>query len=279
MSTYPLRRGAAMLTGCALIAAETTINLSHVRVPTDIWWEQPLVLAVAVAGLAQAVAVTVLGMAISQRRWALAAITFLGLAAAVAFSFSTTYERTALAREARALAADRANLPGRVAASRLDSLEEIRDRECKTRGPECRRREADVLEARGEVIAKGRQVSTQALGRFEMVPELALPVMLMLLGFAFIAAVEQPKRRRSSAADSAQTSFPTDMEPPPAARFQPDADDYEAADVTGREAQVASFYRAHVAKHGRAPRHRDVVAATGLPKSTASRYMRRVKQA
>ncbi len=273
MTTYPLRRGAAILTGLALIGAETLINLSHVRDAALVWHEQPLVIAVGVAGIAQAVAVSVLAAALQQRRWLLCLITLLGLSAAVAFSFSATYERTAAAREAKRIAIQQGDKDRRIASIAVATAEQRQAAECVTRGPECRKREVELGEARARLIALPQERETRLLGQLDVVPELALPIMLMLLGFAFIAFVDEPKRREAKpAGDSAQTSFPTDIEPPPAARFQPDADE-----LGERERKVTDFVRAHVQRHGRMPRHREVMQATGLPRATASRYLKRAR--
>lgn len=279
MTTYPLRRGAAMLTGVALIAAETFINLSHIRLPgtalsLESLAEQPLLIAVGVAGLAQAIAVPVMIAAWRQRRPALAIITLVGLLAAVAFTFSTTYERTAGARETRAQQADARNGAQRTASSRVASAKARVAAECVTRGTECRKREAELADAEATAAAQPREITVKALGSLDIVPELALPVMLMLLGFAFVGFVDPPvaATKATRLSDSAQTSFPLDLDPPPAARFQPDADE-----VSEREARVTDFYRAHVRRHGRAPRHADVMRATGLPRATASRYLARAR--
>lgn len=274
MTAY--RKAIALSTGAALIAAETWLAISYIRNPAETWYEQPLVIAVAIAGLAQAVAMSVLSDAWRNGRRGLAVVTVAGLLAAIAFTFSTTYERTAGAREARAIAADQtANSHVRSAQAAAKSAKDRMDTECKVRGPECRRREEEYGKAATVLAAQPALRNVRQLGSLDMVPELALPLMLMLLGFAFIGYAEDGRRpERQSNSDSAQTSFPTDLEPPPAARFQPDADE-----VAERQRKVADFYRAHIVRHGKPPRHADVMRGCALPRSTASRYLAKVAAA
>lgn len=282
MTTYPWLRAAASLTGVALIGAETYTAITYIAEPAATWREtfaQPQVINVTIAGLAQAVAALVMIATWHQRRYLLSVMTAVGLAAAAVFTFVTTYERTTSSREARRIAVEAKNGGGRVAASRVASAEARVAAECVVRGAECRKREAELGEARAALAAQPTALETRQLGRLDMVPEIALPLMMLILGLALIefglapAGRSTPARLRPS--DSAQTSLPS-IEPPPASIFVPDTTPEAPEKVDERERVVSDFVRAYVKRNGRTPRHRDVMRATGLPKATTSRYLARV---
>lgn len=270
MQTYSVRRWLAMATGIAVIGAETLINIGHVRDPAQVWFEQPLVIAVALSGVAQAVAMSVLVGSLRARRWTLATLTLAGLVAAIAFSFTTSYERTASAREAKRISVSKDNGPQLALASKVKTARERKDAECEKRGSECRLREKELGEAEAAYAAAPLQKSDSLLGRFDGVPELALPLMLTLLGFAFIAFAES---------ESQQTSFPAETDEPLPGREQFAWPETVQPDVTERERLVDEFQQAYRAKHGRLPSAGQVHQATGIPRATAHRYQRRLRRA
>lgn len=217
---YTIRHGLAFLAGLTLIGAETWLLLRSVLDLAQPFLDQPYAIAVAVAGLAQAMAAAVLIGAARERRWLLTAFTFCGLVAAIGFTFTTSLERTMAARELRAQQVDRTNSAQRVASSRAASAEQAVAAECVTRGPECRRREAELATARAALMAIPRELRSNPLARLDphgwldLVPEIALPAMLLMLGLSFLAFADPPRSPLSRASEhrtadtSGQSDFP-----------------------------------------------------------------------
>lgn len=195
MKIYHWRMVAATTTGIALIAVETILNLSYVSSLSSLgqwaaWLEQPLLLAIVIAGVAQAVAAVITSATWRARRMVICGLSMIGLISAIAFTFSTTYERTLSTREARVLSRDGDNMHIRSAAARVKDLAQRKNDECATRGPQCRAIEGELMEARAVLAGYGRQVTADQLGRMGIIPDLALPIMMLVLGLAFIAYAE-----------------------------------------------------------------------------------------
>lgn len=196
------RRFIATIAGIGVISAETLINVGHVRVPDLPWQSQTLVIAVAMTGVAQAIALMVMTDSWRRSRYFTALTAALALVAAVAFSTSTTYMRTKGALDANRTAAA---APYNAAKAKVDGLTTRKNDECGKRGPECRKTEGDLTLAQIE-LAKIKAPAASTHGALEIVPELALPLMLLLCGFAFIAYGEGTPDRTE--APRAQYDFP-----------------------------------------------------------------------
>ncbi len=231
-----------------------------------------------------------------------------GTACIVTLSGSRNAE-VAAARADRIIANNQARTDELVrreaAQAMLDKARADMVRECSSgRGPRCAGRQAsiDVYEAAirghdarlaelgpelkpnagyahaGRVFAALPYVTTEAVDITARL-ELIMPFLLVLITeagtivFGNIAfrrhTLAEPTRR-----DSLQTSFPTVMpefDPPPAN----DIDPVGLEEINAREAKVREFVSAYMARHGKPPRHRDVMQACGLPRATASRYRAR----
>jgi hypothetical protein len=268
MAHYDWRRAAATVTGVALIAAETHLNISHVILPgAEAWWQQSLVVAVGVAGVAQAVGGALVPAAFRERRWFAGALTAAGLLAAIAFSFSTTYQRITSAREDQAIAIAATGKTRAAASAIMVSAIEKRDAECKSRGPKCASAEKELAEARVAFAVAPAAKSGRYLGSLEAVPDLALPLMLMLLGFGFLGYAERPK---------AQTSFTADGDLPDPGIFAPiDDTPVPAEQPEAKAARVQSFADGYRARHGRAPSVRTIARGTGIPTTSVHRTLKR----
>lgn len=272
MRTYNVRRAIATIAGIAVIGAETNINFHHVYDRAAELAAQPLAQAILIAGLAQAAAAVIACAATRERRWIIATLATLGLAAAVGFTFATTYERVLQSREDRALTRDADNTAHRATRARIDSLKARAAAECTTRGTECRKREAELTLEQAALAGLGRERTPAMLGPLQIVPDLALPAMLLLLGFAFLGYAEAGRRDDGSS----QTSFPADEHPlPDPGVFAPLEAPPSPAEVEQRRQMVRAFETAYERKHGALPRHRDIMRATGLPKATVSRMRTR----
>ena len=177
-------------------------------------------------------------------------------------------ERTASVREDRGIAIVQTGKTKAAANAIVVSAIEKRDAECQQRGKKCTGAEAELADARVQAAVAQPGKQGGYLGRFEGVSELALPLMLLLLGFAFIAYAEQPSRR-----DSEQTDFPAEGDDPLPGRelFEP----IQHNDPGQRGRKVASFVTEYRARHGRAPRTCEVSKALNLPKASASRWRAR----
>lgn len=186
MPIYAVRRTIATVVALAAISAETLINIGHVRTSALSWAEQPLVIAIAITGVAQAVALMILTDAWKRRRYILASTAFVALASAVALSGTTAYLRTV---KARADVAARDAAPYKAAQAKVAAIKTSADAECAKRGPECRALEGKLREAKVDAATVPAPVAN-ALGALDMVPDLALPLMLLFSAFAFIAYAE-----------------------------------------------------------------------------------------
>ena len=275
MSTYTWRRGAATVAGILCIAAETSLSITHVvMAAAQDWYLQTPVQAVIVAGIAQAIAMIVLCDAWRQRRWIVSLVSLLGLAACVAFTFSTTKDRTAVSRLERLADRDTVNQPRRMAEARVKDLEGRVKAECGKRGSECRRLETELGNERAVLAGYGDAVTVNGLGAFDQVPDYALPLMFLFLSFAFIAYAEAPAEQPVKDNGSSQTSFPVDGGPLPGKEmFEPIVD--TPVDVAARAAAVTRFADEYQRRHGRRPSTRIIEQATGVSRSAVSRYNRR----
>lgn len=265
MGAYNLRRLGAMAAGLAAIATETWINLTYVH-EADGMYLSPVGIAVIVGGGLQAVSMSVMAAAWREGRYLVSLATAFGLAAAVAFTFSQTYERTASAREARQSAIVKHNEPRLQAQAALEVALSAAAAECQSgRGPRCKEAEARADEKRRLLEGTPPLKRMSHLGDLDVVPKLALPLMLLVLGFALVAYGEAA----SQAVDIVARLEAFEASEPPPAKSAPQP---SASEVNERRRMVEEFERAYQAKHGERPRHRDVMRATGLPRATVTRY-------
>lgn len=272
MPTYSIRHAAAMAGGLACIAAETVLNITHVYTLSAQWWLQPLVLAIGVAGVAQAIAASITTAAFRERRWINGIITAAGLIAAITFAFTTSYIRVAETGQERRLDRDsRLNAGKRAIAGRVAALQQSEKAECTTVGPECRKIRGQLVEARAALSGTGGDaVEVNVLGVYAIVPELALPLMLLLLGLSLIAYAEAPIRDGGSS----QTSFPADDGPLPGKDMFSDPTN-QAAAAQAKAAKVANFAAEYQIRHGRRPSVRTISKAIDMPTTTVHRALKR----
>lgn len=266
MRKYTFRHAVAIIGGIACITAETFLNITHVFAPAHEWWMQPLVIAIGVAGLAQAIAASLMTASFREGRIVVGLITLVGLAIAISFSFATSYMRIAETAQDRRIERDaRLNKKVRSLDGMVRALEDNERKECASVGPECRKLRKELIDARTALAANGSIVETNTLGALSILPELALPAMLLLLGLAFIGYAEAPDATR-------QTSFPADDELPDPGIFAPIDDEKDE-----RAAKVKSFSDEYRSRHGRDPSVRTIAKATSIPPTSVHRAKRRAR--
>lgn len=259
-----------MVGGSACIAAETLLNITHIYTPAQHWWLQPLVIAIGVAGVVQAIAASMMPAAFRARRLVNGLIMLAGLITAITFSFTTSYIRIAETGQERRLDRDsQINGSTRAMAARITALEGDIKAECATVGPKCRELREELRNTKAASAASGAAVETNVLGSLAIVPELALPLMLLLLGLSLIAYAEEPTRE-----DSAQTSFPAD-EPLPGKELFAEPANRQSDGADAKAAKVASFASEYQARHGRRPSVRTISRAIDIPTTTVHRAMKR----
>ena len=273
------RRGLAIIAGVAAIAAAASLNVTHL-----VEGGQPLLSPITAAVLALALGAVAAALVASEAwrsgRRTLAWCLVLSVVAGEGFGLVMGAERLLSAREERQRAAAATNTARWTATVRFESasaalasaeaatLKEAGRGGCKS-ACQALRAEADRarerLEAASSVLIatpaeKNKALLATTLGlppaAVEIVPALLFSVALNGLAFTLLAF-------------GSHTPMPTLAPAPPLPA------ESDKARPLGRAEQVRSFVEAYRKRHGRDPSFSDVRSSLGLPRSTASVYLRK----
>jgi hypothetical protein len=273
------RRGLAIVAGVAAIAAAASLNVTHLVEGGQPLWS-PITGAVLALALGAVAAALVASEAWRSGRRTLAWCLVLSVVAGEGFGLVMGAERLLSAREERQRAAAATNTARWTATVRFESasaalasaeaatLKEAGRGGCRS-ACQALRAEADRARQRLETASsiliatpaeKNKALLAATLGlppaAVEIVPALLFSVALNGLAFTLLAF-------------GAHTPMPTltPMPPLPA--------ESDKARPLGRAEQVRSFVEAYRKRHGRDPTFSDVRSSLGLPRSTASVYLRK----
>lgn len=266
----------SIVAGILLVGIGAWLNASEVAKHEPAGFSSPVVVMVVGLAFGSALAAVIIPTAWRQGSRALAMLVLIGTVAGEAYGFVLTMERVMMARDVRAIAAVSSNEPREIARNRVKrALAEVTqasmvatsarsDKKCDS---SCRAREAEaelaarkrLEEAEGELaktlppgmirpVAETLGVSAAYV---ELIPALAAPLALLLLGLTMIAFGCDPGGKRREV-----------MPTPPVGR--PD-----------REESLAWIREETRRNGGVAPRFHVVRDQLGLPKSTAHRYLRK----
>jgi len=277
--SHTARRGIAISAGVAAIAAGASLNVTHL-----VDGGQPLFSPMTGAVVALAVGAVAAALVASEAwrsgRKFLTWCLVLSVVAGEGFGLIIGAERLLLAREERQRMASEVNTSRWVAVVRVESatstlaateaavLEEARRGGCKAA---CQALQAEAVQARQRLEAANRALeatpaekntallaSTLGLppALLEIVPALLFSAALNGLAFTLLAFGAHGPRQNIAVAPKVIAG----AQVPP---------------VQGRAAQVRSFVDAYRKRHGRDPSFSDVRNSLGLPRSTASVYLRK----
>lgn len=266
----------SIVVGILLVGIGAWLNASEVARHETAGYSSPVVVMVVGLAFGSALAAVIIPAAWRQGSRALAVLVLLGTVAGEAYGFVLTMERVMMARDVRAITAVSSNEPRQIASNRVKrALEEVNtasmmaasarsDKKCDT---SCRAREAEAESAARKRLeeAEGQLAKTlppsmirpvaETLGvpaaYVELVPALAAPLALLLLGLTMIAFGCDPGGKKREA-----------MPTPPVGR--PD-----------REESLAWIREETRRNNGVPPRFTVVRDQLGLPKATAHRYLRK----
>jgi hypothetical protein len=274
-----VRRSLAISAGVTAIAASAALNVTHL-VDGGQPLLSPMTGAVVALALGAVAAALVASEAWRSGRKLLAWCLVLSVVAGEGFGLIIGAERLLFAREERQRMATEVNTTRWIAVVRVESasstlvatqaavLEEARRGGCKAA---CQALQAEAEQARQRLEAANRVLEAApaeknaallatALGLppalLEIVPALLFSAALNGLAFTLLAFGAHAPTQNIVAA-------PTEIA---GAQMSP---------VLGRAAQVRSFVDAYRTQHGRDPSFTEVRNSLGLPRSTASVYLRR----
>ena len=279
VQSHRARRGLAIIAGVAAIAAAASLNVTHLVEGGQPLWS-PITGAVLALALGAVAAALVAGEAWRSGRRTLAWCLVLSVVAGEGFGLVMGAERLLSAREERQRVAAATNTARWTATVRFESanaalaaaeaatLKEAGRGGCKGA---CQALQAEAdrarerLETASSVLVatpaeKNKALLATTLGlppaAVEIVPALLFSVALNGLAFTLLA-------------------FGAHMPMPTLAPAPPLPAESDKARPQGRAEQVRSFVEAYRKRHGRDPSFSDVRSSLGLPRSTASVYLRK----
>ncbi len=279
VQSHRARRGLAIIAGVAAIAAAASLNVTHLVEGGQPLWS-PITGAVLALALGAVAAALVASEAWRSGRRTLAWCLVLSVVAGEGFGLVMGAERLLSAREERLRAAASTNTARWTATVRFESasaalaaaeaatLKEAGRGGCKGA---CQALQAEADRARerlekassvlvGTPAEKNKALLATTLGlppaAVEIVPALLFSVALNGLAFTLLA-------------------FGAHMPMPTLAPTPPLPAESDKARPQGRAEQVRSFVEAYRKRHGRDPSFSDVRSSLGLPRSTASVYLRK----
>lgn len=271
----------SIVVGMILVGIGAWLNASEVA-KTDVQgYSSPVVVMVAGIAAGSALAAVIIPIAWRQGSRFLAVLVLLGTVAGEAYGFVLTMERVIAARDARAVIVASSNEPRSIAQERLKrAIAEVQtasmvaasarsDKKCDS---SCQSREKAAEIAARERLAEAESTLAKTLppskalpiaetlgvpaAYVELVPALAAPLALLVLGLTMIAFGCGPGGDKRE----------PDTAPVPGAR--PD-----------RESALAWIQEETRRNGGVPPRFHVVKSQLGLPKATAHRYLTEVRKA
>lgn len=271
----------SIVVGILLVGIGAWLNAAEVAKHESAGFSSPVVVMVVGLAFGSALAAVIIPAAWRQGSRALAMLVLIGTVAGEAYGFVLTMERVMMARDVRAIAAVSSTEPRKIASDRVKrALAEVTqasmmatsarsDKKCDS---SCRAREAEAESAARKRLeeAEGELAKTLPPGMIrpvaetlgvpaayvELVPALAAPLALLVLGLTMIAFGCGPGGDKRE----------PDTAPVPGAR--PD-----------RESALAWIQEETRRNGGVPPRFHVVKSQLGLPKATAHRYLTEVRKA
>src|SRR5262245_32360220 len=205
MSSVPFSKVAATIGGTALTGAAVWINAEHVAA-TD-GWHSPLVVAGIIVTLCAASAPPLAERAAKGGEPFKAAVLWFFFVLAIGFSLSSSIARSSGYAAGKTASAEHSNDTAHLAKEAYETAKQIAAAECVKRGPNCRKKEAALDEAR-KALAAAAPVQSSDPGAerlaavlkidpstVQLYAPLFLPLGLELGGFIFLALGLAPRRR------------------------------------------------------------------------------------
>lgn len=279
-------RGLSMLGGLGLVATVAYLNASDAAHASS--WSSPTVIAIVALALGSALAVPVAQSLWASRRHLLVALACLGIVAGESFGFFTSAERLLSARQERVLEVRTANAARAAAQAAVTrAADELATASANVAaetgkggcGKVCKDLQKEEAAARGRLakaeagLAHAPQARSESLvadvtgwapAAVEVLPALAFPTALLVLGFVLIGfahgtpARDEPEAKAGGKAiDLVAETVSAPALPAPA--------------KPGSKHEVVDWVRAYRARHGRSPQIPEVQARFALPKTTAWR--------
>lgn len=290
MPTYPILRVLSMIGGLALVSVVAYLNAHEAHLTTGSW-TSPTVIAIIALAFGSALAVPVAQAMAANKQVVLTALAVLGIMAGESFGFVTSAERLLKVRNDRVAAVQKDNQEAKLAKDEKDNadkaLKAADDKANEERGKGgckkiCLDWEAKAKEARERVAKAEARLKAAPVVRsesliadvtgwsataVEIIPALAFPTALLILGFVLVAFGHDP--RGHEPAEATQTAPAVEAPATLTTALVPLANDQESK-------EAIAWVREFRAKHGRDPQIPELQAAHPLPKTTA---WRRIKEA
>ena len=279
LESHKVKRGLAIIAGITAVAAAAALNVTHL-----VEGGQPLFSPMTGAVLALALGAVAAALVVSEAwragRRTLASCLVLSIVAGEGFGLIMGAERLLFAREERQRAVSEVNTGRWIATVRVESastmlavteaalLKEMGRGGCKSA---CQALQSEAEQARQRLEAANRALQSAPAEKntallaatlrlpaalLEIVPALLFSAALNGLAFSLLAFGAHAPRQNIGAA-------PTEIA---GAQMSP---------VLGRAAQVRSFVDAYRKQQGRDPSFTEVRNSLGLPRSTASVFLRK----
>jgi hypothetical protein len=205
MTHLPYWKIASTIGGAALTGAAVALNAQHIAAAEG--WESPLVLAGIIVTVCAALTPPAAERCQKEGQPLKAAMLWLFFTLAVAFSLSASIGRAGDHRDAQVADGEAANMRAEVAQEAYAAAKKTAAEECAKRGSLCRKAEAALAMARGQLGAApaakaadpGAERIASVLGISQasvaLYSPLALPFALELGGFIFLAVGLAPRRK------------------------------------------------------------------------------------
>lgn len=296
-NSYSTLRKLSMIGGMGLVSVVGYLNAYEAAHITGSW-TSPTVIAIIALAAGSALAVPVAQEFAAKRQWVLMTLTIIGIIAGESFGFFTSAERLLATRNERVAAIVRDNGQAKIAADELkaanDELKTAKEKEneerskggCKSICKDWIKKAEDAgkrvaaaeLKVKAAPAVKSESLIADVTGWsatvVEIVPALAFPTALLVLGFVLLAFSHNPEHEHKPATKAKAKAPATAANEEPAAKPVTRKQGKNA-----KKAEVYNWVREFRERNGRDPMIPEVRKAHGLKKTTAWRSIQEAKQA